>query len=741
MATDADYMAVTREEDPQNPSKLGTDDLFVAMRGWFSTDRSKSDEWREEARKSFDFVASDQWDQRTVKEMTDQKRPAITFNRELAIIKAVAGVEINTRQEIIYLPRGTEEGDVIANESLSAASEWMSDQCNAQAQESRAFQDMLICGLGFTESRIDYELHPDGKYVEQAISPLEMYWDHAAREQNLADRRRTWRARKMPLSDARALFPGEQDSDLNCSWVSDVGTSVPIAVEDRRLKLSPMTDRNDSKSTVVILQCQWWEREKYHRAVNPATGEMEEHDDASLKALKGQVDAANKAGEAESKQSGMPFQPLEVQSVTQYRRVYKQAFIGDKILKMGPCPRADGFTLNCITGERHETKNSWFGLEKLLRPAQQMANKWLSQATHIINTTAKGGILAEEDAFTDQRQAEATYAQPDAITWVKKNAISSNKIMQKPGIGMAAPYVQLLQLALDAMPQVTGINMELLGMRDVNQPGVLEAHRKQSAMTILATLFDSLTSYRIEIGRTRLFFIQNYLADGRLIRILGPDGYKAIRLVKDKAVGEYDVIVSEAPTSPNQKEQTWAALQSVLPAFQGMMTPDVAVMLLEYVPGLPQKLIDSLKGLLEQQQQSPEAAQQKQIAQQAELTKIDRDAAASEKDRALAKKTIAETVLGFASVASDNHLKEAQAAREESLAVHTKARAVKELAMTAVPEDPLFSNSDLPRLPQLPQVPMRRQPGPNPIAAPTIDDTPVQPPRGPSIAGINGAGV
>lgn len=739
MADDADYMAVSREEDEQNPSKLEADDLFVTMRGWFSTDKSKSDEWREEARTSFNFVASDQWDPNTEKQMASEKRPAITFNRELSIIKAVAGVEINTRQDIIYLPRGMEEGDVVANESLSAASEWMADGCNAQQQESRAFQDMLVCGIGATESRIDYELHPDGKYIEQAISPLEMYWDHAAREQNLSDRRRTWRARKMPLSDAKALFPGEQDRDLNCSWVSDVGSTVPVPVEERRLKQGSMTS-SDTKSTVVILQIQWWEREKYHRAVNPATGEMEEHDDKSLKALKSQVDATNKAMQTEAQQSGAPFEPMEVQSVTQYRRVYKQAFIGDKILKSGPCPRADGFTLNFITGERHETKNSWFGLEKLLRPAQQMANKWLSQATHIINTTAKGGILAEEDAFVDQRQAEATYAQPDAITWVKKKAISEGKIMQKPGVGMAAPYVQLLQLALDAMPQVTGINMELLGMRDVNQPGVLEAHRKQAAMTILATLFDSLTAYRIEIGRTRLFFIQNYLADGRLIRILGPDGYKAISLVKDQAVGEYDVIVSEAPTSPNQKEQTWAALQTVLPAFQGLMTPDVAVMLLEYVPGLPQKLIDSLKQLLEQQQQSPEAAQQKQIAQDAELTKIDRDKAASEKDRAVAKKTLAETVLGFASVASDNHLKEAQAEREQSLAVHTKVRAVKDLTLTAVPEDPLFSNSDLPKLPQLPQIPMRRQPDANPLAAPTIDDTPVQPPRGPSIAGINGAG-
>lgn len=737
MAHESDIHVDDEEDDTQNPSALEVEELYVRMRGWFQTDWSHSSDWREEARKSFDFRASAQWEKKTIEDMEAEGRPPIVFNRVLSIIKTVAGIEINTRQDIVYLPRGTEEGDVIANEALTQASEWMGQECNAQTHESRAFQDMITCGLGWTESRLDYELARDGKYIEQALSPLEMCWDHAAREQNLSDRRRTWRIRKMPLADARAMFPDEKISDLNCGWTMETGTAPLIPVEDKRLKLGDAPG-DDPKSTVVILQLQWWEREKYNLVANPLTSEMEEHYDASLKDLHKQVDLANETAQS-TLVEGMEAAPsLKITSVTQYRRVYKQAFIGGKILKKGPCPRADGFTLNCITGERDENKNSWFGLERLLRPPQQMANKWLSQATHIINTTAKGGILAETDAFDDVREAEATYAQPDAITWVKKGAINGNKIMQKPGVGMAAPYVQLLQLALDAMPQVTGINMELMGMRDVNQPGVLEAHRKQAAMTILATLFDSLTSYRIEIGRTRLYFIQNYLADGRLIRILGENGYKAVRLVKDKTVGEYDVIVSEAPTSPNQKEQTWAALQAVLPAFQKMMTPDVAVMLLEYVPGLPQQLVDGLKGLLQTQQQSPEAAEQRDLEKRAAVAKVDRDVSASEKDRATAKKTMAETVLGFASVASDNHLKEARATREESLAAHTNLKATKDLILQ--PEAPLFAATDGPQVPHLPVLPTRRSPDINNIRAPTVDVTPALPTDGPSISTINGAG-
>jgi hypothetical protein len=53
------------------------------------------------------------------------------------------------------------------------------------------------------------------------------------------------------------------------------------------------------------------------------------------------------------------------------------------------------------------------------------------------------------------------------------------------------------------------------------QPGILEAQRKQAAMTILAILFDSLRRFRKQVGPIRLCLIQNFLADGRLIRI-GP---------------------------------------------------------------------------------------------------------------------------------------------------------------------------------------------------------------------------
>jgi hypothetical protein len=61
-------------------------------------------------------------------------------------------------------------------------------------------------------------------------------------------------------------------------------------------------------------------------------------------------------------------------------------------------------------------------------------------------------------------------------------------------------------------------------MADREQAGVLEYQRKQSAVTLLAPLFDSFRRYRKMSGRCWLHFMQNYLTDGRLIRITKDDG-------------------------------------------------------------------------------------------------------------------------------------------------------------------------------------------------------------------------
>jgi hypothetical protein len=624
MADAFDEPIVAESLEPvSEPSKLDGEALYICLKDWFSADMAHSAEWRTQAKSDFGFAAGDQWSAEDKAALEEQRRPVITFNRALSIIKAVAGIEINGRHDTVYLPRGTSPGVVKANELLTSASQWMSDGCDAEDEQSEAFQAAIICGMGWTEARISYDEEPDGMYVEANVDPLEMYWDRAARSKNLTDARRVFRVRKMTLDEARdfakSLGADVFDEDLDATWA--VGKDVdPIkAVEERRLRAENSSGFSD-KHEVHIVHCQWLERKPVYRVADAMTGQVLELDEERFVEYQGLA-----------KQHG-----LQYSHVRQTRIVRKQAFLGATILgEVTECPGKDRFTFQCITGERDRNKGTWFGLVRLMRDPQMWANKWLSQTLHILNTTAKGGILAESDAFQNQREAQDTYAQPDAITWTAKDAIQKGKIIPKPGAGLPNGYVNLLEMAISSIRDVTGINLELLGMRDANQPGVLEAQRKQAAMTILATMFDSLRRFRKQVGRVRLAFIQQFLADGRLIRIMGEDGVQqAVPLLRDQTLGDYEVIIEDAPTSPNQKQETWQFLLQLMPMFKGMMTPEAAVLMLEYSP-LPSKLVDQFKQMVEK---ASEPGQEQQMQQQLQIAAakaaINKDDAAADKSRA-----------------------------------------------------------------------------------------------------------
>lgn len=611
------------------PSKMDEAVLYAMFRDWFSMDAAHSNHWRVNARKEYDFVASEQWEAADKHELENSGRVAITFNRTLSIIKSVAGIEINGRHETTFLPRTVNPIGAEVNEMLTEASNWMADGCDAEDEQSDAFQDCCICGMGWTEQRLDFEADPEGMYVEERVDPLEMVWDNSAKQKNVADARRVWRVRKMMLQEARERFPGVPDVELDAAWARQMGMNSDPAkpVEERLHRDENLKFDYDPKSEVHVVQVQWWERETYWRVIDPINPNAEPSELTPIEffRLKKRYELLEK-----------PLIALELK-----RKVYKQAFLGGAILGgVKPAPCADRFSFQCITGERDRNRGSWFGLVRLMKDPQMWANKWLSQSLHILNSTAKGGILAEQDAFPDPREAEASYAQPDAITWVKKGAIAGNKIMQKPGAGMPTSYMNLLQFAITSIRDVVGINLELLGMRDATQPGILEAQRKQAAMTILATLFDSLRRFRKNVGRVRLFYIQNYLSDGRWIRVNGPEGHKFTQLLRDKTLGQYDVIIDDAPTSPNQKEKSWGVIQMMLPAIRDILTPELVVMILEYAP-LPAKLVNSMRESLKNPDPSKQKAQQtEQALAEAELQKImsevQRNQATAQKDMAAA---------------------------------------------------------------------------------------------------------
>ncbi len=621
--------------ESMRPSELGKSEAMRIFRAWFRGDAQHSADWRTQAKIDFDFVAGDQWSEKDQGILKDQKRTPITFNRSLTIIKAISGMEINGRHEISYLPRKME--DSATDETLTGACKWMADECDGEDEESEAFQQTLICGIGVLEHRMDYEEEPEGKYVEEALDPICFYWDRTSRKKNMADRRRDWYVKVMPLADAQQLFPGFSASQLDAKWAQGNAPVTPQkTLEERRIRdensSGPLADQEE----VTLVHLEWWEREEVWLVADPQNNNLLKLDRPTYDKLKARHDEV----QAIMAMANPGMQPQPLVSVKTYAKRFKQAFLGAEVIEMGPAKDPDRFSRTVITGEFHHNRRTWFGIIRTLRDPQMWSNKWLSQVLHILNTTAKGGVIMEEDAVEDVREFEAKYARPEGTIVARKlyNLQGNPKIIPKPGTadaGALSGYVDLLTMAMNATRDVSGINLELLGQKDLNQPGILEAMRKQAGMTVLATMFDALRRMRKIVGRIRLYYIQNFLSDGRIIRITGQDGAKSVRLLREKTLGEYDVIVDDTPTSPNQKESTWAIIAQLLPAFkdQLMQRPDIFLKLLAFSP-LPTALVASIEQMMNN---PPDGGRGMQFQEQMQQVTLAGAVAKASKDQAQAE--------------------------------------------------------------------------------------------------------
>lgn len=608
------------------------DAYLEQIKRWYKADVKKATEWRKEAEEDFRFRDGDQWSEDEKKQLAAQARPTLVFNRTGVLVDAVVGSEVQNRREVRYIPR--EQGDAKGNEVLSAAAEWFRDLCDAEDEETEAFKDVVTAGMGWTETRLDYSENPDGEPKIEHLDPFEMVWDADCVSANLVGSRRRWRVRQMSLKDAQELFPGVDEADLNAAWANDTEEDAEPGSNDQEFRYlgEDEGDEKEPSRKVTIVACQYVKPEKYYRALVMAPPQVGPGGMPMM-----QPPAMQELSEAEYQQataSGMV-----VKAVPLTRKTVYQCFLGRVVLKEPEPTQTGMFTWQCMTGLVDKDRGSFYGIVRRAKDPQRWANKWLSQMMHILNSQAKGGIMAEEGAFENVRDAEANWTRPDAITKLAKGALTGQngpKIQPKPVAQFPAGFDRLLQYADEAIIKATGINMELLGMRDANQPGVLEYQRKQSGITILAPFFDGLRRYRKLQGRVMLKLIQDFLTDDRLIRVVGQEKTEYVPLSRaGTADVEYDIIVDDAPSSPNEKEKTWQILQSLLPILKDTIGPREGLMLAEYSP-LPPSLVEKLKKSAqeaEQQQAQPDPMQQAALAIEAQKMQIEAQKLANEQQK------------------------------------------------------------------------------------------------------------
>lgn len=572
-------------------SQADDEEVVLCVQQWQADGKNASSGWREEARECYRFVAGDQWSEEDRATLKAEGRPEITFNRVGSMMDAIAGAQVNNRQETKFLPRTMDDGGKA--EVVQGVVQWVRDNCDAEDEESDAFRDAATCGLGFIETRMDYTDDPDGKIVMERVSPFEMQWDPAATKKNLADARWLTRSRRMSAEEVRAIW---DNADLAISGASDVemdGEGEGSVNPTRDAYADGPTRGKLLRDRIEVTEAQWCELHPEIVVADPFTGQ----------AQRLSAEQWEKLGERLGEEQRDALNHTRIAR----KRWYRAVVCGGEVLERSESPIPDMPTMQAITCRRDQIKGCWYGVVRAALDPQRWANKWLAQGLHILNTGAKSGALAEEGTVKDVREFEATYAKPGALTVLQPGALTGGRFQPKVPAPFPAGFDRLIQYAVTSVQDVTGINRELLGTADRDQAGVLEWQRKQAAQATLAPLFDALRLYYKREGRLLLHFVQKFIPPDRVLRITMPDGDQQMVMQSQLPdIAEYDVVVDQAPTSPNQKMEVWGFLQPSLPALLKMGLPlPVWAELLRYSP-LPESAVNKMiEGLEQMAQQAP----------------------------------------------------------------------------------------------------------------------------------------
>lgn len=584
--------------------------LLSLIRSDFKEARKHSGGWRSAATESYKFVAGGrgQWNEEDVNALEEQERPVITFNRIGPYIDAVSGNEINGRHTIKYLPRTL--GDSKINETYTAAIRWVRDNCNAEDEESDAFTDVLIGGMGWIETSMGYDEDPDGEILIDRVDPMQMYWDPTAKKRNLEDRRWQSRSEWFSEEEIKEMWPGKEIAPGSSTWADDPEESGGIHNASLAfLYKKDATGYDEKEKKYRVIHYQWFEHKKVVRVKDPESNKLVEFSD--------------------ERWSDMEKKLPNAKSVKQKKKVFMQAFVcGDTVLEKSEIKCA-GFTFKCITGKRNKVENTWYGLVENMKDPQRWANKFFSQILHIVNSNAKGGLMAEVGAFVDAKKAEDQWADPTAVMLLKNGGL--NKIKERSAATFPQALDRLMQFAVGSIPSVAGINLETIGLQQHDQAGILEQERKKATFTVLAPFFDSLRRYRKEEGRLLFHFVNEYISDGRLIRVTTDQGEQWVPLNRSDEDLEYDIIIDESPTSPNQKMEVWATMEKLLPALMkdGVGLPED---FFKYSP-LPTELADKMTKAMKQR--VPPQLQQKMQEMGQTIQKLGQENQAMKQDMSL----------------------------------------------------------------------------------------------------------
>lgn len=559
------------------------EELTLAKQQWDCYTRARDhghEDYVEMAQKCDAYYRGQQWDEFDMQQLDDQGRPALTINTILPTINAVLGEQSTKKADIQFKPRGGGNQEVA--DVLTMVYQQIADNNKLDWIENQVFSDGLIQDRGWFDVRIDFSDHIRGEVRIESKDPLDILIDPDAKHYDPRTWNEIFETKWMSLDEIEEVYG--QDKADKLRLLAETGTTLGAdSMEYEEERYGDTDEHNYGQQfpgdpdnarmlrSIRVIERQYYRLKDCMFYLDPVTGDMREVP----------YNWSKKKREQFADQFGLDILEKTVRKV-------RWTVTADTVVLFDDWSPYKHFTL--VPYFPYFRRGKPFGMVRNLLSPQEQLNKITSQELHIVNTTANSGWIVENGSLSGMTadDLEEHGAETGLVLEFNRGSTPPAKI---PPNQIPTGLDRLGQKAAANIKQISGITDAMLGMDSAEVSGVAIQQKQNRGSTLLQVPLTNLAKTRQYLAESILDLVQSFYTEERIIQVTDEeDPYKPRKsmrvnqmtpegqVVNDLQLGEYDVVVSQAPARDNFDEMQFAeaiALRQV-----GVPIPDD--MIVEY---------------------------------------------------------------------------------------------------------------------------------------------------------------
>lgn len=566
--------------------------LLLADR-WTRADGAHS-VWATIGKRCVDFVEGKQWTDEEIRQLEDEERPALTFNKMGRLIRLILGYHRNNRTDLKVQPGYDGSGSQDVANVLTRSAKNISEINQLPYVDTEVFMDGIITGRGFYDCRLDFARNDFGEIKWTAKDPFSIRLDPDGDTYDLNESCSFVMEQRTVSIEEVEFFYGGSAAALLWPLIGRHGAytgGVPEAVIERSEEITPWRgfggqqggplgpyyfaaeayianafDR--ARKTVRLVDCQHQIRQLMWHFVDLETGDREPIPEGWTQE---QVKKVLWWTEQHYAKFGK-LSPLRVQK-RPGKKIRWTTVAGDIVVY----DQWSAYETYTLTGffpwfRRGKTRGA---AEDLIDPQREI-NKRRSSQIDIVTRTAHSGWMYHQSSMTEEQEQtiEQHGARPGVnIKWKGEQWQKPEKI--QPGVPPQA-MERLEQKSAQDLNEISGINESALGELDRVQSGRAIEARQRQAVIAIQVYMDNMTRTKHLGGRKTIEMIQNHYTEQRLIRVQGDDGkisFEKInermatgQIINDVTVGRYVVSLDETPLTASYLQAQTEEIKSMVEA-------------------------------------------------------------------------------------------------------------------------------------------------------------------------------